>query len=71
MCRKGGMEGWRERNIEVMRERGKHKGYTVHVRQKNATNMPQRHLKTWRHVRRVLPPCAPHFDGCVPQCAVL
>ena len=36
--------------------------HMVHFK-RNATNVPQRHLKTWRHVCHFLPPKTPHFLG--------
>ena len=36
--------------------------FTVRVK-KNATNVPQRLLKTWRHERHFSPTKVPHFDG--------
>ena len=36
--------------------------YTEYVK-KNATNVPQRHLKMRCHVRCFLSPCVSHFDG--------
>ena len=55
-------EGEREGGREGRGRERKRGGNTVCIK-KNATNAPQWHLKTWRHVHHFFPPEAPHFDG--------